>query len=92
MKYIFISCVLATIILANTMARTNSEQILLEEKAMSKERMKELLERILVDPQYLALDVDVQLRILIAISKILESHQKKFMHESSSETNGFYFI
>ena len=28
--------------------------------------MKELLERILVDPQYLALDVDVQLRILIA--------------------------
>jgi len=91
MKYIFISCVLATIILANTMARTNSEQIL-EEKAMSKERMKELLERILVDPQYLALDVDVQLRILIAISKILESHQKKFMHESSGETNGFYFI
>ncbi len=91
MKNIFISCVLATIILANMMARTNCEQIL-EEKAMSKERMKELLERILVDPQYLALDVDVQLRILIAISKILESHQKKFMHESSSETNGFYFL
>ena len=90
MKNIFISCVLATIILANTMARTNSE--ILEEKAMSKEHMKELLERILVDPQYLALDVNVQLRILIAISKILESHQKKFMHESNSETNGFYFI
>jgi hypothetical protein len=87
MKNIFISFLLASIILTSTKVKS---EILEEEKAMTKERMKELLERILIDPQYLALDVNVQLRILIAISKILESHQKKFVHESSSETNVFF--
>ncbi len=64
--------VIILILLALTTTSTNASSI-------NKIGVKDLLQKILNDQEYLALDPHRQLRVLIAFYNILERHYKKIM-------------
>ena len=80
--YLFLACF--TITISARAVKEESEHAVFE-PYIDKSSMAVLIISVLKDPEFLALDKNLQLRILIAMYQMLENHMKNNFGESNNK-------